>query len=113
MLFAFRQTSRFGTDFSDPLGPTDPCSTAVRLWNPSPASVLKVLTLSISDYHQYYCTVRLHAALRPATCNPRPRRPSYSLRLNLHEGSSAVAGPVIGPTSWSVIHFQCLVCFGS
>ncbi|KAG8175570.1 hypothetical protein JTE90_018863 [Oedothorax gibbosus] len=25
-VFAFRQTSRFGTDFSDPLGQTDPCS---------------------------------------------------------------------------------------
>ncbi|KAG8157301.1 hypothetical protein JTE90_013638 [Oedothorax gibbosus] len=30
-VFAFRQTSRFGTDFSDPLGPTDPCSTAVHM----------------------------------------------------------------------------------
>lgn len=36
-------TSRFGTDFSYPLGPTDPCSTAVHM-EPFSTSVLKVLT---------------------------------------------------------------------
>ncbi|KAG8155776.1 hypothetical protein JTE90_014220 [Oedothorax gibbosus] len=96
MWFAFRQTSSLSErHFSDPFGPTDPCSTAVHMETFSSFSP-QGSHLSICYYHQI-CTGggsrRAHAR-QPST---HPPRPSYSLRVNLHEGSSAVA-PGIGPT---------------
>ncbi|KAG8171207.1 hypothetical protein JTE90_003508 [Oedothorax gibbosus] len=78
MCFAFRQTSRFGTDFSDPLGPTDPCSTAVHM-EPFSSFSPQGSHLSICYYHQdlhRWGSRRAHARHLQRT----PPRPSYSLR---------------------------------
>ncbi|KAG8170835.1 hypothetical protein JTE90_008085, partial [Oedothorax gibbosus] len=64
-VFAFRQTSRFGTDFSDPLGPTDPCSTAVHM-EPFSSFSPQGSHLSICYYHQDLHRWRLQAGSRPA-----------------------------------------------
>ncbi|KAG8171649.1 hypothetical protein JTE90_000468 [Oedothorax gibbosus] len=64
-VFAFRQTSRFGTDFSDPLGPTDPCSTAVHM-EPFSSFSPQDSHLSICYYHQDLHRWRLQAGSRPA-----------------------------------------------
>ncbi|KAG8171513.1 hypothetical protein JTE90_017345 [Oedothorax gibbosus] len=89
-VFAFRQTSRFGTDFSDPLGPTDPCSTAVHM-EPFSSFSPQGSHLSICYYHQDLHRWRLQAGSRPAPFNARHRDPPTHCGVNLHEGSSAVA----------------------
>ncbi|KAG8156135.1 hypothetical protein JTE90_010341 [Oedothorax gibbosus] len=91
-VFAFRQTSRFGTDFSDPLGPTDPCSTAVHMepfssFSPQGSHLIFATTTKI-------CTGggsrRAHARHLQST----PPRPSYSLRRKPPRGKLCRSGPV-------------------
>lgn len=57
--------SRFGTDFSDPLGPTDPCSTAVHM-EPFSNFSPQGSHLSICYYHQDLHRRGLQAGSRPA-----------------------------------------------
>ncbi|GIX73937.1 hypothetical protein CDAR_106881 [Caerostris darwini] len=57
--------SRFRTDFSDPLGPTDPCSTAVHM-EPFSNFSPQGSHLSICYYHQDLHQRRLQAGSRPA-----------------------------------------------
>lgn len=57
--------SRFGTDFSDPLGPTDPCSTAVHM-EPFSDFSPQGSHLSIRYYHQDLHLRGLQAGSRPA-----------------------------------------------
>ena len=57
--------SRFRTDFSDPLGPTDPCSTAVHM-EPFSTFSPQGSHLSICYYHQDLHQRRLQAGSRPA-----------------------------------------------
>lgn len=57
--------SRFGTDFSDPLGPTDPCSTAVHM-EPFSDFSPQGSHLSICYYHQDLRLRGLQAGSRPA-----------------------------------------------
>lgn len=57
--------SRFGTDFSDPLGPTDPCSTAVHM-EPFSTFSPQGSHLSICYYHQDLRLRGLQAGSRPA-----------------------------------------------
>ena len=61
----FETTSRFGTDFSDSLGPTDPCSTAVHM-EPFSSFSPQGSHLSICYYHQDLHRWRLQAGSRPA-----------------------------------------------
>lgn len=61
--------SRFGTDFSDPLGPTDPCSTAVHM-EPFSDFSPQGSHLSICYYHQDLHLRRLQAGSRPAPSTP-------------------------------------------
>ncbi|KAG8160094.1 hypothetical protein JTE90_005431 [Oedothorax gibbosus] len=90
-VFAFRQTSRFGTDFSDPLGPTDPCSTAVHM-EPFSSFSPQGSHLSIwATYHQDLHRWRLQAGSRPAPSTHATGDPPTHCGVNLHEGSSAVA----------------------
>ncbi|KFM60918.1 hypothetical protein X975_13633, partial [Stegodyphus mimosarum] len=58
-------TSPFGTDFSDRLGPTDPCSTAVHM-EPFSTFSPQGSHLSICYYHQDLHQRRLQAGSRPA-----------------------------------------------
>lgn len=62
---SFIAMSRFGTDFSDPLGPTDPCSTAVHM-EPFSSFSPQGSHLSICYYHQDLHRRRLQAGSRPA-----------------------------------------------
>ncbi len=61
----FILTSRFGTDFSDSLGPTDPCSTAVHM-EPFSSFSPQGSHLSICYYNQDLHRWRLQAGSRPA-----------------------------------------------
>ncbi|KAG8156635.1 hypothetical protein JTE90_010574, partial [Oedothorax gibbosus] len=93
-VFAFRQTSRFGTDFSDPLGPTDPCfnccSHGTLLQLQSSRLSLEYLLLPTK-----ICTGggsrRAHARHLQRT---PPATPPTHCGVNLHEGSSRRSGPV-------------------
>ncbi|KAG8170972.1 hypothetical protein JTE90_002691 [Oedothorax gibbosus] len=89
-VFAFRQTSRFGTDFSDPLGPTDPCfnccSHGTLLQLQSSRLSLEYLLLPPRS-----APVAAPGGLTPGTFNARHRDPPTHCGVNLHEGSSAVA----------------------
>ncbi|KAG8170679.1 hypothetical protein JTE90_011851, partial [Oedothorax gibbosus] len=89
-VFAFRQTSRFGTDFSDPLGPTDPCSTAVHM-EPFSSFSPQGSHLSILLLPPRSAPVAAPGGLTPGTFNARHRDPPTHCGVNLHEGSSAVA----------------------
>ena len=65
LFFLHHSRSRFGTDFSDPLGPTDPCSTAVHM-EPFSTFSPQGSHLSICYYHQDLHRWRLQAGSRPA-----------------------------------------------
>ncbi|KAG8170501.1 hypothetical protein JTE90_017613 [Oedothorax gibbosus] len=73
-VFAFRQTSRFGTDFSDPLGPTDPCSTAVHM-EPFSSFSPQGSHLSILLLPPRSAPVAAPGGLTPGTFNARHRDP--------------------------------------
>ncbi|KAG8156232.1 hypothetical protein JTE90_001006 [Oedothorax gibbosus] len=90
MCLRLRQTSRFGTDFSDPLGPTDPCSTAVHM-EPFSSFSPQGSHLSICYYHQDLHRWRLQAGSRPAPSTHATATLLLTGGVNLHEGSSAVA----------------------
>ncbi|KAG8171763.1 hypothetical protein JTE90_007602 [Oedothorax gibbosus] len=108
MCCAFRVRLVFGTDFSEPLGPTDPCSLLFNGTFP-PASVLRL---------------SLEYVLLPPRAATRWRLPAGSARHlqthatatllltaaeTCHGEGSARSGPV--SPRWSVIHFSWL-CFG-
>jgi hypothetical protein len=61
----YKSTSRFETDFSDSLGPTDPCSTAVHM-EPFSNFSPQGSHLSICYYNQDLHRWRLQAGSRPA-----------------------------------------------
>ncbi|KAG8156061.1 hypothetical protein JTE90_019125, partial [Oedothorax gibbosus] len=67
------------TDFSDPLGPTDPCSTAVHM-EPFSSFSPQGSHLSICYYHQDLHRWRLQGGLTPGTFNARHRDPPTTLR---------------------------------
>ncbi|KAG8155794.1 hypothetical protein JTE90_026969 [Oedothorax gibbosus] len=79
--FSFRETPRFGTDFSDPLGPTEPmfncCSHGTLLHLQSSRLSLEYLLL-----HQDLTGGGSRRALRPAP-STHATRPSYSLSRKL------------------------------
>ncbi|KAG8170671.1 hypothetical protein JTE90_001178, partial [Oedothorax gibbosus] len=90
--FSFRGTSRFGTGFSDPLGPTDPCSTAVHM-EPFSSFILKAFHLSFCYYKPRSAPVALLQAgsRKPGTFNARHRDPPTPLRRKPPRGKPAVA----------------------
>ncbi|KAG8171781.1 hypothetical protein JTE90_023709, partial [Oedothorax gibbosus] len=111
-VFAFRQTSRFGTDFSDPLGPTDPCSTAVHM-EPFSSFSPQGSHLSIC-YYTKICTGggsrRAHARHLQRT----PPRPSYSLRRKPPRGKLCRSGPDLHQSFfWPVLSGHSSPSFGS
>ncbi|KAG8170634.1 hypothetical protein JTE90_010529, partial [Oedothorax gibbosus] len=78
------------TDFSDPLGPTDPCSTAFHRENPFSSFSPKGSHLSICTTTKI-CTGGGPRGVTPGTFNAPHRDPPTHCGVNLHEGSSAVA----------------------
>ncbi|KAG8155842.1 hypothetical protein JTE90_024063 [Oedothorax gibbosus] len=111
MCLAFRQRLASERNFSDPLGPTDPCSTAVP-WNPSPLQSPQ-LSLEYLLLPPRSAPVAAPGGSRPGilqSTHGHRDPPTHCMRRNLHDGSSAVAARYRAHAGASSI-FRSKFCF--